>query len=334
MDIRKHILDLASKSGGKVILPESSDIRILKAAQMLVKDKIASVVLPASDISTVEAAAASAGVNLRGVEIIQIDRALIDEKIIEDFVSARVKKGMNPEEALNLLKMPLYFSMMYLKSKKCDACVCGAVYDTADVLRASLQTIGTMEGIKLISSYFLMIPPENHKTIKEPVLFADCAVNPEPVASGLKDIANATVQNFKKLFPGQTANAAFLSFSTKGSAKHKMLEKITEAVALTKQHFEGDKLVNIDGELQFDAAVMPEIAKRKAPDSKVAGQANIYIFPDLNAGNIGYKMAERLGGFQALGPIIQGLALPVSDLSRGCSADDIYFTSAIMLLQK
>ncbi|MCL1971926.1 MAG: phosphate acetyltransferase [Endomicrobia bacterium] len=334
MDIRKHILDLAAKVKGKVILPESTDIRVLKAAQMLVKDGIASVVLPAADIKSVEDAAAKGGVNLQGVEIIQIDRALIDEKLIEAFVSARMKKGMNPEEALELLKTPLYFSMMYLKSKKCDACVCGAVYDTADVLRASIHTIGTMEGIKLISSYFLMIPPANHEVIKESVLFADCGVNPDPSSLGLKDIANATVQSFKKLFPGQTANAAFLSFSTKGSAKHKTLDKIIEAVELTKKYFENDKSVNIDGELQFDAAVMPAIGQKKAPDSKVAGKANIFIFPDLNAGNIGYKMAERLGGFQALGPIIQGLALPVSDLSRGCSADDVYMVSAIMLLQK
>ncbi|MDR1196047.1 MAG: phosphate acetyltransferase [Endomicrobium sp.] len=334
MDIRKHILDLAAKAKGKVILPESTDVRVLNAAQMLVKDGIASVVLPALDVKAVEDAAAQAGVNLSGIEIVRIDRALIDDKVIEEFVSARVRKGMSSEEALDLLKTPLYFSMMYLKSKKCDACVCGAVYDTADVLRASLQTIGTMEGIKLISSFFLMIPPENHKVIKDPVLFADCGVNPDPLSLGLKDIANATIQSYKKLFPGQTANAAFLSFSTKGSSKHKVLGKVIEAAKLTKEQFENDKNVNIDGELQFDAAVMENIAKRKAPDSKVAGKTNIFIFPDLNAGNIGYKMAERLGGFQALGPIIQGLALPVSDLSRGCNADDIYMVSAIMLIQK
>lgn len=334
MDIKKHILGLAAKAKGKVILPESTDARVLKAARMLIKDGIASVVLPAADIKAVEDAAASAGTDLSGIEIVQIDRALIDEKVIETFVSARVKKGMNPEEALNLLKTPLYFSMMYLKSKKCDACVCGAVYDTADVLRASLHTVGTAEGIKLISSYFLMVPPDNHKVIKEPVLFTDCAVNPDPLPLGLKDISAAAIQNYKKLFPGKSANAAFLSFSTKGSAKHKMIDKVSEAAELAKRQFESDKSVNIDGELQFDAAIMPEIAKRKAPGSKVAGKTNIFVFPDLNAGNIGYKMAERLGGFQALGPIIQGLALPVSDLSRGCNAEDIYMVSAIMLLQK
>jgi len=334
MDIRNHIVELAKKVRGKVILPESTDQRVLKAAQMLVKDGVASVVLPAEDVSAVEKAASEAGVSLRGIEVIKIDRALLCDKKVEEFVSARVKKGMTPEEALGLLKRPLYFAMMYLKSGSCDACVCGAVADTADVLRAALHTIGTAEGIKLISSYFLMIPPENHPVIKEPVLFADCGVNPDPMALGLRDIAVATINNFQKLFPGREADAAFLSFSTKGSAKHKDLEKITEAAALAAKQFEGKKNINIDGELQFDAAVMPAVAKRKAPDSKVAGKTNIFIFPDLNAGNIGYKMAERLGGFQALGPVIQGLSLPVSDLSRGCSAEDIYLVSAIMLLQK
>ncbi len=334
MDIRNHILGLAKKVKGKVILPESGDVRVLKAAQMLVTDGIAGVVLPSDDTEAVKKMAAEHGVNLDGVEIIQIDRALLDDKKIAEFVTAREKKGMNPEDALNLLKQPLYFSMMYLKSGKCDACVCGAVADTADVLRSSIHVVGTAEGIKIVSSYFLMIPPEGHKVAKDAVLFADCGVNPDPHALGLKDIAVATVGNFQKLFPGREANAAFLSFSTKGSAKDKTLEKITEATELTKQHFEGKKNINIDGELQFDAAVMPEIGKRKAPDSKVAGNANIFIFPDLNAGNIGYKMAERYGGFQAIGPLIQGLALPVSDLSRGCNADDIYLASAIMLLQK
>jgi len=334
MDTRKHIIELAKKIKGKVILPESTDPRVLKAAQMLVTDGVASVVLPADDVKAVEKAAAEAGVNLNGIEVIKIDRALLSEKKVEEFVSARVKKGMSPEDALDLLKQPLYFAMMYLKSCRCDACVCGAVSDTADVLRAGIHVIGTAEGIKLISSYFLMLPPENHPVIKEPVLFADCGVNPDPMALGLRDIAVATINNFQKLFPGREADAGFLSFSTKGSAKHKMLDKITEAVSLTAKYFEGKKNINVDGEMQFDAAVMPAIAKRKAPDSKVAGKTNIFIFPDLNSGNIGYKMAERLGGFQALGPIIQGLSMPVSDLSRGCSAEDIYLVSAIMLVQK
>lgn len=333
MDIRAHILDLAKKVKGKVILPEGTDIRVLKAAQMLTQDGIASVVLPVENVEAVKKLASDENINLDGIEIINIDIALLDDKKITEFVKTREKKGMNPEDALNLLKQPLYFAMMYLKSGKCNVCVCGAVYDTADVLRASIHVVGTAEGIKLVSSYFLMIPPENHPIIKDAVLFADCGVNPTPESFGLKDIAVSTIGSFKKLFPGRQANAAFLSFSTKGSAKNKVLDKVIDAAELAKKVFEGKKDVNIDGELQFDAAIVPSIGEKKAPGSKVAGKANILIFPDLNAGNIGYKMAERLGGFQALGPLIQGLALPVSDLSRGCSADDIYLISAIMLLQ-
>jgi phosphate acetyltransferase len=334
MDIREHVLTLAKKAKGKVILPESLDARILKAAQNLTKDGVASVVLPAEDVQDVYYAASAAGVDLTGVEVIKIDRGLLDEKKIEAFVSSRSKKGMNPETALALLNKPLYFAMMYLKSGKCDACVCGATYDTADVLRAGIYIAGVAEGLKLISSYFLMLPPENSKFVKEPVLFADCGVNPNPDADGLRDIAVATINNFQKLFPGKQVNASFLSFSTKGSSKNETLDKVLDACAQTKKRFEGLKDVNVDGELQFDASIVPDIAKRKAPGSTTAGKTNVFIFPDLNSGNICYKMAERLGGFQALGPIVQGLSLPVSDLSRGCSADDVYFVSAIMLLQK
>ncbi|MDR3274485.1 MAG: phosphotransacetylase [Endomicrobium sp.] len=333
MDIRKHILDLAKKIKGKVILPESFDTRVLKAAQMLTKDGVASVILPAKDIREVERIASASNIDLNGIEIIKIDRNLLDEKKIKEFVDARSQKGVNVQDALNLLNEPVYFSMMYLKSRKCNACVVGAVYDTADVLRAAIHVIGTAEGIKLVSSYLLMIPPEEHFIAKDPVMFADCGVNPDPQALGLKDIAVSTVMNFKKLFPGRQANVAMLSFSTKGSAKNKILSKIIEATELTKNHFKGYADINIDGEIQFDASVIPSVGKRKARDSSVAGKANILVFPDLNSGNIGYKIAERYGSFQALGPIIQGLALPVSDLSRGSSADDIYLISAIMLLK-
>ncbi|MDR3256333.1 MAG: phosphotransacetylase [Endomicrobium sp.] len=333
MNIREHILELAKKVKGKVILPESFDIRVLKAAQMLTKDGVASVVLPTDNIKEIEKIASGTGIDLNGIELIKIDRSLLDEKKIKEFVDARTKKGMPVQDALELLKKPLYFSMMYLKSGRCNACVGGAVYDTADVLRAGIHVIGPAEGIKMISSYFLMIPPEEHPVAKEPIIFTDCAVNPDPQALGLKDIAVATIGNFKKIFPGRQANVAMLSFSTKGSANNKVLSKVIEATELVKKHFAGQSDVNVDGELQFDASIMPSVGKRKSPDSSVAGNANILVFPELNAGNIGYKIAERYGGFQALGPIIQGLSLPVSDLSRGASADDIYLISAIMLLK-
>ncbi|MDR3071168.1 MAG: phosphate acetyltransferase [Endomicrobium sp.] len=333
MNIREHIVELAKKVKGRIILPESFDLRVLNAAQMLTENGVAYVVLPTDNIKEVKKIADGAGIDLSGVEIIEIDNSILDKSKIEEFVDARTKKGMTEQEVLSLLKKPLYFSMMYLKSGKCDACVGGAVYDTADVLRASIHVVGAAKGIKLVSSYFIMIPPENHSIIKEPIIFTDCAVNPDPQALGLKDIATVTVDNFRKLFPGRQANIAMLSFSTKGSADNKILSKVIEATDLVKANFIGQNDVNVDGELQFDAAIVASIGKRKAPGSSVAGNANIFVFPDLNAGNIGYKIAERLGEFQALGPILQGLALPVSDLSRGASVDDIYLISAIMLLR-
>ncbi|MDR1522891.1 MAG: phosphate acetyltransferase [Endomicrobium sp.] len=334
MDIGKQILEAAKKIKGKIIFPESFDIRILKAASMLTKNAIASVVLPTNNLEDIKNIAKNANIDLTGIEIISMDRSLLNGTKIKSFVEARMKKGMSEQDSIDLLKNPLYFSMMYLKSGECDACVGGAVYDSADVLRAAIYVIGTQEGIKMISSYFLMIPPENHPIAKEPLMFADCAVNPEPQALGLQNIAVSTVDSYKKISPGKIANVAMLSFSTKGSATNKMLSKIIEATQLTKEYYKEDSSVNVDGELQFDASIVPSVGKRKAPNSLVAGNANILIFPDLNSGNISYKIAERFGGFQALGPILQGLSLPVSDLSRGSSAEDIYLISAIMLLNK
>ncbi|MDR3111677.1 MAG: phosphate acetyltransferase [Elusimicrobiota bacterium] len=329
MDFKNYVVSLAKKNKRKIILPESFDVRILIAAQKLTEDGIANIVLPTENEENVRELAKKSNINLAGIEIIKIDRNLLCSDKISDFVSARSKKGMTEQDALTLLDKPLYFSMMYLKSGKCDACVCGAVYDTADVLRAGIYVVGTANDIKMISSYFIMIPPEKHPLVKEPVFFADCGVNPEPQASGLRDIAVSTVKSFKKLFPDKNANIAMLSFSTKGSAKNKILDKVIEATDLVKNYFENRSDVNIDGEFQFDASIVPSVAQRKAPDSKIAGNANILIFPDLNSGNISYKVAERLGGFQAIGPIIQGLSLPVSDLSRGASVQDIYLVCAI-----
>ncbi|MDR1400798.1 MAG: phosphotransacetylase [Endomicrobium sp.] len=332
MNIRRYILELARKKKGKIIMPEGFDVRVLKAAQKLAEDDIASVILPTDDVKKIKKIADEADIDLRGVEVVKMERDILDKEKVREFVDVRTRKGMTKEKVLNFLKNPLYFSMMYLKSGNCDACVGGAVYDTADVLRAAIHVIGTAENIKMISSYFLMIPPEGHSLAKDPIVFADCAVNPDPQAMALKDIAIATVESFKKLFPGKQANVAMLSFSTKGSANNKILLKVQEATELVRSHFVGRNDINVDGELQFDAAVVPSIGKKKSPDSLVAGNANIFIFPELNASNIGYKIAERYGGFQAIGPVIQGLALPASDLSRGSTSDDIYLISAVMLL--
>jgi len=250
----------------------------------------------------------------------------------DKFIKTRKDKGTSKDEAQRLVLDPLHFAALFLESGKADACIAGARSDTGDVIRAALQCVGTSPDVTLISSFFLMIPPENHPICTMPVLYADCAVNPAPGALALKDIAVETIKTFKILFPVETARVAFLSFSTKGSAQHININKIREAVEETRNFFAGDSAVKIDGELQFDAAVMPEIAKRKAPNSPVEGKANIFIFPDLNSGNIAYKLTERFSGFKALGPVLQGTAKPFSDLSRGCSVEDIYNITAVTLL--
>ncbi|MDR1928955.1 MAG: phosphotransacetylase [Endomicrobium sp.] len=332
MDIKKYVLNLSKKSKKKVILPESFDERVIRAAHMLTEDGIASVILPTHNIKILKKNGYKIGINLDKIEIIEIDINLLDKDKVEKFIDARRKKNISRQDSIDLLEKNLYFSMMYLKSGKCNACVCGAVYDTTDVLRAGFHVIGPAEGIDTVSSYFLMIPPKNHTVIKEPIFFADCAVNPEPNSIELRDIAILSVKNFKKLFPNRFANVSMLSFSTKGSANNKVLSKIIEATEFLKNFFAREDDINVDGEFQFDAAIIPSVGKRKAPNSSISGKSNIMIFPDLNSGNIGYKIAERLGGFQALGPVLQGLDLPVSDLSRGSSSDDIYLISSILLL--
>jgi phosphate acetyltransferase len=332
MDIKKYInVDNVADKAKKIVFCESFDTRVLEAASKLVKDKVCKVCLVSENIAKTEKLAADNNINLSDVEVIPLDLQIFNYEKIESFVSHRVLKGETKEEALAHLNTPLYYALMYLKNKLADACIAGAVYDTADVLRAALQIVGVASGTKLISSYFLMVPPEKHSVIKEPVIFADCAVNPAPQALALRDIAIQTIKNFKKLFPKKVVKAAFLSFSTLHSARHSSLSKIIDACAMAKEYFAADNNVHIAGELQFDAAVMPDVAQRKAPNSKVCPNANVFIFPDLNSGNISYKIAERLAGFSAVGPIIQGLAQPVSDLSRGVSSDDIYNVAVLML---
>ncbi|MDR0915254.1 MAG: phosphotransacetylase [Endomicrobium sp.] len=336
MNIKDNILQLAKQSNGRIIMPESFDIRVLKAAQQLIHNEIGKVIIPINsnkEWNQIKSISFQNNIDLDGIETVYINIDLLEQNEVQKFITKMAKKNIHLNVALDLLQTSLYFSMMYLKSKKCDACICGAVYDTADVLRAGLRVLGVAEGIKKISSYFLMLPPKNHYLVTKPVLFTDCAVNPEPNACTLRDITVATIKSFKKIFPNESVNVSMLSFSTKGSSNSKVLDKIIKATELIKTYFKGTTDINIDGELQFDASVVPVIGKRKAPHSSVAGIANILVFPDLNSGNIGYKIAERYGAFQALGPIIQGFSLPVSDLSRGSNTEDIYLTSAILLIK-
>lgn len=317
----EDIISKASSRKKTIILPESHDDRVIKAAEILSKEKIASVITIGNE-DKVLAKAKSLGCIISGVRIIDPEKSDKLSDFTNMYFNLRKKKGITIEAARETVKKDLFFAAMMVKESMADGSVAGSTASTGDVLRAGLHCIGMPEGISTVSSFFLMIMPE--KTYS----FADCAVVPAPDAEQLADIAVTTAINHQKL-TGEEPYIAMLSFSTKGSAEHESIDKVIQATGLAKKkHPE----INIDGELQFDAAIIDSIGKRKAPGSSVAGRANVLIFPDLNAGNIGYKIAQRLGKAEAIGPVVQGLKKPFFDLSRGCSVNDIVNTSAIAVL--
>ncbi|HKB86436.1 MAG TPA: phosphate acetyltransferase [Ignavibacteriaceae bacterium] len=319
--LMEDIISKASARKKTIILPESHDDRVLKAAEILTKEKIVSVITVGNEDKILEKAK-SLGCELSGVRIIDPERSDKLSGFSNIFFNLRKKKGITIETARETMKKDLFFGAMMVRESMADGSVAGSTASTGDVLRAGLQCIGMPEGISTVSSFFLMVMPD--KTYS----FADCAVVPAPDVEQLADIAVTTAINHRKL-TGEEPYIAMLSFSTKGSAEHESVDKVIQATALAKKkHPE----INIDGELQFDAAIIDSIGRRKAPGSNVAGRANVLIFPDLNAGNIGYKIAQRLGKAEAIGPVVQGLKRPFFDLSRGCSVDDIVNTSAIAAL--
>jgi phosphate acetyltransferase len=311
----------AAKKKKAVILPESHDDRVLKAADILLNEKIASVIT-LGDENKINEQRKKLGLNAGGLRVINPEKSDKLSDFTNVYFNLRRKKGITIEEARETMKRDLFFAAMMLNESLVDGSVAGSFASTADVLKAGIQCIGMPEGISIVSSFFLMAYPEKTYT------FADCAVVPAPDPNQLADIASSAADNHKKL-TGDTPYVAMLSFSTKGSAKHESVDKVLEAMKILKQKRPG---LDVDGELQFDAAIIDSIGKRKAPGSNVAGRANVLVFPDLNAGNIGYKIAERLGGAAAIGPIVQGLKKPFFDLSRGCSVDDIVNTAAIAVL--
>ena len=316
-DIKKK----ASQKKKAVILPESHDERILKAANILLNEKIASVIT-LGDENKINEQRKKLGLNASGLRVINPQKSDKLSDFTNVYFNLRRKKGITIEEARETMKRDLFFAAMMLNESLVDGSVAGSFASTADVLKAGIQCIGMPEGISIVSSFFLMAYPEKTYT------FADCAVVPAPDPYQLADIASSAADNHNKL-TGDTPYVAMLSFSTKGSAKHESVDKVLEAMKILKQKRPD---LDVDGELQFDAAIIDSIGKRKAPGSNVAGRANVLVFPDLNAGNIGYKIAERLGGAAAIGPIVQGLKKPFFDLSRGCSVDDIVNTAAIAVL--
>ena len=321
MELLNQIKEKARSRNKTIVLPESHDERVLKAAEILTKEKICKVITLGNP-AKVNEDAKKLGVDLTGVEIIDHTTHPKFDEFANIYYELRKKKGMTPEQARETLKRDLFFAAMMLREGLVDGSVAGSFASTADVMKAGIQIVGMPEGISIVSSFFLMIFPQKNYS------FADCAVVPNPDAEQLADIAISTADNHKKL-TGEEPLVAMLSFSTKGSATHELVDKVIKATELVKVK-RAD--LQVDGELQFDAAIIESIGKRKAPISNVAGKANVLIFPDLNAGNIGYKIAERLGGAQAVGPMVQGLRKPFFDLSRGCSIDDIVNTAAINVL--
>ena len=329
-----HLVDQikakARNSLQTVVLPESYDDRMIQAAEVITGDNLAQVVL-LGDPATLETKAGELGVSLKGVELIDPQSAARLEDYVAELVKLREKKGMTPDQARATLtgEDNLFFGAMMVHKGDAGGMVAGAYNTTGDVLRAAFQVIGTAPGMKTVSSVFLMVTRNPDFGENGVLCFADCAVNPNPNAQALAEIAVSTATSCKS-FLGVDARVAMLSFSTKGSASHEDCDKVLEALEIAKKLAPG---LQIDGELQADAALLPKVGDKKAPGSAVAGKANTLIFPDLDAGNIGYKLVERVAGAEAVGPIVQGLAKPVNDLSRGCSVDDIVSVSAITAVQ-
>ena len=313
-----------------IILPEAEDKRVLEAASKVTKEGFAKVIL-LGDATKIKEDCKSNEIDLDGVDIINPLTSDKKEEYKQKLYELRKNKGMTLEQAEELLKESIYFGMMMLKDEnsKADGLVSGAAHSTANTLRPALQILKTKPGTKLVSAFFIMCVPNCEYGENGTFIFGDSGLNQNPTADELSEIAISSSKSFEQLVQKE-AKVAMLSYSTKGSAKSELTEKVIEATKLVK---EKESTLMVDGELQVDSAIVPEIAASKAPDSPLKGEANVLIFPDLDAGNIGYKLVQRLAKAEAYGPLCQGIAKPVNDLSRGCSADDIVGVVAITAVQ-
>ncbi|MDO5478255.1 MAG: phosphate acetyltransferase [Clostridia bacterium] len=320
-------IERAKKDKKTIVLPESMDRRTFEAAEKVLKEDIANIVI----IGTPEEVEAnSKGLDMSKATIINPFTYEKTEEYLNLFVELRKSKGVTYEEAKEtVLSDYMYYACLMVKAGDADGVVSGACHSTANTLRPSLQIIKTKPGVKLVSAFFLMVVPNCEYGADGAFVFADSGLEQNPDPEKLAAIAACSAESFE-LLVGEEARVAMLSHSTKGSAKHADVDKVVEATRIVKeQHPE----LNVDGELQLDAAIVPSVGESKAPGSKVAGKANVLVFPDLDAGNIGYKLVQRLAKAEAYGPITQGIAMPINDLSRGCSADDIVGVIAITCVQ-
>ncbi|MFH1686202.1 MAG: phosphate acetyltransferase [bacterium] len=329
MNALSRIKDRARAKKRRVVLPEGTEPRVIQAAKKILSEEIAAVTL-LGDEKQIESLAKENGLNLDKVEVINPAHSAEFNGFVQEFMEMRKTKGITEEQAQTAMHNTLFFGAMLVRHDRADASVAGSINTTGDVLRAAIQVLGLKPGINIVSSNFMMTVPKYRDEHDKVFLYADGAVVPNPDAPQLASIAAATAQTMKNLL-GLDPKVAFLSFSTKGSAKHADVDKVVRALEIFKKDYPD---IKADGEFQVDAAIVPEIAARKAPGSEIQGDANILIFPDLDAGNIAYKLTQRLANATATGPIIQGLAKPANDLSRGCSADDIVDVTAIATLMK
>ena len=327
MSFIDRIKERAKSDKKTIILPESMDKRTMEAADKILKEGIANLIIIGNDKEISEN---SVGFDISGATIIDPATSELTEDLINKLVELRKNKGLTYEDAKKLiLEDYMYFACMLVKTGKADGVVSGACHSTANTLRPSLQIIKTKPDTLLVSAFFLMSVPNCEYGENGTFIFADCGLEQNPDSEKLAAIAASSAESFKLLVEKEP-RVAMLSHSTMGSAKHADVDKVVNAVNIAKEKY---SQYSIDGELQLDAAIIPSVAASKAPNSEVAGKANVLVFPDLDAGNIGYKLVQRLAKAEAYGPITQGIAAPINDLSRGCSADDIVGVVAITAVQ-
>ena len=323
------IKDKARADRKTIVLPETTDKRTLIAAANIVQERIADIIMIGNEEKIMDGAT-WLEIELDGVQIINPENSDKLDHYVELLYETRKNKGMTPEQAREILLSDyLTFGVIMVKANDADGMVAGACHATADTLRPALQILKTAPGVKLVSGFFLMCVPDCEFGDNGTFLFADCGLNQDPTAEELAAIADTSAKSFKSLV-GTKPVIAMLSHSTKGSAKHELVDKVVEATRIAHEEYPH---LTLDGELQLDAALVPSVAKSKSPGSEVAGKANVLIFPNLDCGNIGYKLVQRLAKAEAYGPMLQGIAKPVNDLSRGCSWQDIVGVVALTAVQ-